>query len=56
MSVSQVADSRGVLYWIKRVANLILAQYLIIGFAIACVVGYYAPCMFSSISPIEFIC
>lgn len=43
MSVSQVADSRGVLYWIKRVANLILAQYLIIGFAIACVVGYYAP-------------
>ncbi|KAJ4321603.1 LRR receptor-like serine/threonine-protein kinase RGI2 [Fusarium piperis] len=44
MSVSEAADGRrGVLYWIKRVANLILAQYLIIGFAIACVVGYYAP-------------
>lgn len=41
------------LYWIKRVANLILAQYLIIGFAIACVVGYYAPCMFSSSAPLS---
>lgn len=50
MSVTEAKDSRrGVLYWIRRVASLILAQYLIIGFAIACVVGYYAPCMFFSL-------
>ncbi|KAM0436876.1 hypothetical protein ACHAPT_002589 [Fusarium lateritium] len=44
MSVSEAAaETRGVVYWVKKVVNLVLAQYLIIGFAIACVVGYYAP-------------
>ncbi|KAH7023636.1 putative sodium bile acid cotransporter [Ilyonectria destructans] len=29
--------------WAKKAANLILAQYLIIGFAVACVLGYFFP-------------
>lgn len=29
--------------YVKKVANLILAQYLIIGFGVACVLGYYFP-------------
>ncbi|KAL6403928.1 hypothetical protein AUP68_13304 [Ilyonectria robusta] len=33
--------------WAKKAANLILAQYLIIGFAVACVLGYFFPCMSS---------
>lgn len=29
--------------WAKKVARLILAQWLLIGFGVACVVGYYFP-------------
>ncbi|KAH6888570.1 putative sodium bile acid cotransporter [Thelonectria olida] len=36
------AQGRAVV-WAKKVATLILANYLIIGFAIACVLGYYFP-------------
>ena len=30
--------------WVKKAANFVLAQYLIIGFGVACVLGYYFPC------------
>ncbi|KAM0481635.1 hypothetical protein ACHAP7_004541 [Fusarium lateritium] len=39
----QKPPKRGVIGWVKEVANLILAQYLVIGFAIACVLGYFFP-------------
>ncbi|KAH6964032.1 hypothetical protein HG530_003281 [Fusarium avenaceum] len=39
----QKPPERGVIGWVKKVANLILAQYLVIGFAIACVLGYFFP-------------
>lgn len=35
---------RGAIGWFKKVLNLILAQYLVIGFATACVFGYFFPC------------
>ena len=39
---------------VKKVANFILAQYLIIGFGVACVLAYYFPgessCYLSHIS------
>jgi sodium/bile acid cotransporter 7 len=35
---------RGATGWFKKVLNLILAQYLVIGFATACVFGYFFPC------------
>ncbi|KAG5768290.1 hypothetical protein H9Q72_004127 [Fusarium xylarioides] len=34
---------RGATGWFKKVLNLILAQYLVIGFATACVFGYFFP-------------
>ncbi|KAF4459130.1 hypothetical protein FALBO_14117, partial [Fusarium albosuccineum] len=45
MSSPDVSEKqqRPLLGWLKKAANLILAQYLIIGFAIACVLGYYFP-------------
>ncbi|KAF4968245.1 hypothetical protein FSARC_4336 [Fusarium sarcochroum] len=39
----QKQPRRGVKGWIKKIASLILAQYLVIGFSIACVLGYYFP-------------
>ncbi|KAJ4268637.1 LRR receptor-like serine/threonine-protein kinase RGI2 [Fusarium torreyae] len=39
----QKQPKRGAKGWIKKIASLILAQYLVIGFAIACVLGYYFP-------------
>ncbi|KAF4979618.1 hypothetical protein FZEAL_4175 [Fusarium zealandicum] len=36
-------DKRGAAGWAKKAANLVLAQYLVIGFAVACVLGYYFP-------------
>jgi sodium/bile acid cotransporter 7 len=46
----QKPPKRGVIGWVKKVANLILAQYLVIGFAIACVLGYFFPCTFGILS------
>lgn len=39
-----------VLVWARTVGDLILANYLVIGFAVACVLGYFFPCMFLSCS------
>ncbi|KAF5668871.1 hypothetical protein FHETE_5137 [Fusarium heterosporum] len=39
----QQLPKRGAIGCVKTVANLILAQYLVIGFAIACVLGYFFP-------------
>jgi sodium/bile acid cotransporter 7 len=35
---------RGFIGWVRKVIDIILAQYLVIGFAIACVLGYFFPC------------
>ncbi|KAM5351391.1 hypothetical protein ACJ41O_004114 [Fusarium nematophilum] len=43
MDSSERKPARGSVDWAKKVANFILAQYLIIGFATACVLGYYFP-------------
>jgi sodium/bile acid cotransporter 7 len=45
----QEQPKRGFTGWVKRVTDLILAQYLVIGFAIACVLGYFFPCKLSFI-------
>jgi sodium/bile acid cotransporter 7 len=46
----QKPPKRGVIGCVKKVANLILSQYLVIGFAIACVLGYFFPCVFALLS------
>ncbi|KAF5026053.1 hypothetical protein F66182_1845 [Fusarium sp. NRRL 66182] len=39
----QKQPRRGALGWLRKVVKLIIAQYLVIGFAVACVLGYYFP-------------
>ncbi|KAF5244375.1 hypothetical protein FAUST_2386 [Fusarium austroamericanum] len=39
----QEQPKRGFIGWAKKVINVILAQYLVIGFATACVLGYFFP-------------
>ncbi|KAM0347110.1 hypothetical protein ACHAPU_005049 [Fusarium lateritium] len=46
----QQLPKRGAIGWVKKVANLILAQYLVIGFAIACVLGYFFPWLITAVA------